>query len=483
LDDGHDTPALAEGDLVAGRYRIVRLLGQGGMGTVYEAEHGWTKRRVALKLLRAELSTNERVVSRFLREARACARLSHPNLVDVLDMGQDEHDGALFLAQELVEGDTLRERLRARGRLPVAEAIALTVAIARGLEAAHRAGIVHRDVKPENVMVSEAPDGSTAPKLIDFGVARELEPSNPSQTRTSLGVPIGTPLYMSPEQARAGGAIDHRSDIFSLGTVLYECLAGRTPYSGETVTMLLAHILTQPPPPLGEVAPWVSPALCSVVMTALAREPSARFESAEAFARALEALSPESLERPIAPPAAPAHGSLLEPASVPSTLADEPPRRATVTAPSSAPRARARASGPAALVTIAIVTVAGFVTARATVLAPARANTGSPDQPAPRPATTPLSAPRVESTPNTITQRVLTPPTVAVVATSSPRVTSTASERGTTARRTRTSPRAGERDGGLATSVGSATANARALEPAVPGASERGTWLRPVVPQ
>jgi serine/threonine protein kinase len=290
-----DSIPLAEGDLVAGRYRIVRMLGEGGMGAVYEAEHGWTRRRVALKVLRPSLAANDKIVKRFLREARACAKLSHPNLVEVLDMGQDEHDGLLFLAQELVEGESLRQAINGRGPLPPRDAVMIGIAIARALSVVHRAGIVHRDVKPDNIMLLSKQDAISGAKLIDFGIARELVPSELSSTATSLGVPIGTPLYMSPEQARASGAIDHRSDLYSLSAVLFECLSGRTAHEGESVTVLLANLLTRDPMPLSVAAPRVHPALAALVMRGLSRALDERFRSADEMADALTALEDEAL--------------------------------------------------------------------------------------------------------------------------------------------------------------------------------------------
>ncbi|MFO0563533.1 MAG: serine/threonine-protein kinase [Polyangiales bacterium] len=281
---------LEEGDVVAGRYRVVRVLGSGGMGTVYEAEHAWTKRRVALKVLRPALAENEKIVQRFLREARACAKLTHPSLVEVLDMGQDEHDGMLFLAQELVAGVTLRAWLDERGTLALEDARSVSRAIGGALSVVHQAGIIHRDVKPENIMVERDARGVLVAKLIDFGVARELVPSDLSATRTSLGVPIGTPLYMSPEQARAAGAIDHRSDLYSLAAVIYECLSGATPHTGESVTVLLANILTCEPTPLSQRASGlVSPEVAAVVMKGLARDRAARFQSAREWEVAFDA--------------------------------------------------------------------------------------------------------------------------------------------------------------------------------------------------
>lgn len=289
IDESSDGSSgeLARGELVAGRYRIERVLGRGASGTVYEAEHQWTHRRVALKVLRSEWSTHERIVSRFLREARVCAELSHPSLVAVLDMGQDEHDGLLYLAQELVEGETLRALLDARGKLEVDETLRIIGDIAGALAVVHAAGLVHRDIKPENIIVCPlGSEGSVRAKLIDFGVARELDRDS-THTRTQLGAVIGTPRYMSPEQARATGEIDARSDQYALSVVAYECLTGRTPHEGESASMLLANLLTQPPVAITRVRSALPVPVSRAVMRALSREPAERFESAVAFAEAL----------------------------------------------------------------------------------------------------------------------------------------------------------------------------------------------------
>ncbi len=293
IDDGDDaTSELSEGELVAERYRIIRVLGRGATGTVYEAEHQWTRRRVALKVLREGLSLNERVVSRFLREARVCAELSHPSLVAVLDMGQDEHDGLLFLAQELVDGRTLRALIDERAPMSEAETIDVVEDIAEALGVVHDAGLVHRDVKPENIIVCPPDEqGRSRAKLIDFGIAREVDRDS-TQTRTQLGAILGTPRYMSPEQARATGEIDARSDQYSLAVVAYECLTGRTPHEGESTPLVLASLLTQPAPEIERVRRGISAPVASAVMRALSATPSQRFDSLRAFGAALRAPVP-----------------------------------------------------------------------------------------------------------------------------------------------------------------------------------------------
>ncbi|MBL8683079.1 MAG: serine/threonine protein kinase [Myxococcales bacterium] len=465
-----DKVQLAPGDMVADRYRIVRVLGEGGMGTVYEAEHGWTRRRVALKVLKPSLATNDKIVSRFLREARACSKIAHPNLVAVLDMGQDEHDGLLFLAQELVEGRTLRAVIAERGPLSLSEARAIIVPIAHALGAVHAAGIVHRDVKPENIMVlGEGPSRSA--KLIDFGVARELVPTDTSVTRTSLGVPIGTPLYMSPEQARASGVIDHRSDLYSLAAVLFECLTQTTPHTGETVTVLLANLLTQPAPSLRSLAPSVDPALDALVARALARDPSERFQRASDFVAALEALSASEipmqpgLDAPVAPAA-----TLVERDPSPAH-----PTRASSPAPSPVAPPRA-ASGRIVALAAPVVMALAFVVARSIRVshAPApsrvlRALDASPSD-APTQSADASIAPDAPDAPDVLST---TPPDARIDARDNePR------------RRITREARAGaDASAGASSAAADVARETPLLRAVVPDASAGRSWLLPVVPQ
>ena len=251
-----------------GPYRLLREIGGGGMGMVYEAEDTRLGRRVAVKLLPPEYSRDRRAKERFLREARAAAKVDHPNLCTVHDVG--ETDGRLYIILPLYEGETLRERLR-RGPLPLAEARKVAIQVAQGLERAHEAGIVHRDIKPANVMLTRRGEV----KILDFGIAR-LEGDAASITRT--GASWGTPAYMSPEQAR-GEPVDGRTDLWSLGVMLYEMVAGRRPFGGESLEAVVSAILTKEPEPLGRVRPEVPPELARVVERALAKDPAERYAS------------------------------------------------------------------------------------------------------------------------------------------------------------------------------------------------------------
>jgi serine/threonine protein kinase len=275
--------------VIGEKYHVVRLLGGGGMGNVYEAENSWTRRRVAVKMLRPELATDPESEQRFMREAQTASQLSHPHVVDVLDMGRDAATGALYIVQEFLIGEELRERLEARGALPPEEALALILPVMDGLAAAHAIGVIHRDLKPENIFLVKGPDGRVTPKLIDFGIAKALFPAE-RDFRTDIPQAIGTPGYMSPEQARGDVDIDARTDVWALGVVLFEMLSGRMPYNyNRNAEVMIAMVMTRDPAPLEEVAPTVSRDLCAVVNQALQRDKERRTPSVKALADALSA--------------------------------------------------------------------------------------------------------------------------------------------------------------------------------------------------
>ena len=272
-----------------GPYDIVSCIGAGGMGEVYRARDTRLGRDVAIKVLPAEFATDAERLRRFEREAKATAALSHPNILDVHDVGT--HEGVPYLVEELLEGESLRDRL-ARGPMPVREAVGIAVQVAHGLAAAHGKHIVHRDLKPANVFITS--EGTA--KILDFGIAKLVEsvPVGEADTltdaptgATDLGRVLGTIAYMAPEQAR-GMPVDPRADIFSFGVVLYEMFSGERPFRGETATDTVAAILTQEPPPLPEGVP---PALQGVVTQCLAKRPDQRFSSAHDLALALQSAS------------------------------------------------------------------------------------------------------------------------------------------------------------------------------------------------
>lgn len=275
-----------------GPYRIVAPLGAGGMGEVYRAHDPRLGRDVAVKLLPASMGDAPDAIERLKREARAVAALSHPGIVTVHDIG--EQDGQVYVVTEVLEGDTLRQRL-ARGPLPWRDAIDLAAAIARALAAAHGRGIVHRDLKPENVIVTTTGEV----KLLDFGVAKHLRPAtDASHAGTTLdltapGAAVGTLAYMAPEQLE-GRDVDHRADHFALGLVLYELVTGRHPFHGRTGPEVAAAILRDTPPPLSAVHPPVPAGLARVTARCLARDPAQRYAATADLALALDDVKADS---------------------------------------------------------------------------------------------------------------------------------------------------------------------------------------------
>jgi eukaryotic-like serine/threonine-protein kinase len=272
-------PALKESLGPRGRYRLVRRIASGGMGEVWEAEDTLLGRRVALKVLAEELATDPPAVRRFRREARATARLSHPHVTRVYDFVQD--DAAPFLVLELMDGQTLAARLHAAGPLPPREAARVAAEIADSLDAAHRAGIVHRDVKPSNVMLTAAGEV----KVMDFGIAAAWEDHS-----TTSGRLVATAAYVAPERV-AGRPATPAADVYSLGAVLYELLTGRPPFTGDSALEITRAHLDAEPTPVRELAPWVPPEIAAVCEAALAKEPHKRPAPAGVLANRLRALA------------------------------------------------------------------------------------------------------------------------------------------------------------------------------------------------
>ncbi|MEO6955057.1 MAG: serine/threonine-protein kinase, partial [Polyangia bacterium] len=262
------------GEIIDGRYRIERLLGTGGMGAVYEAEHIGIGKKVALKVLHPQFSRQADLVQRFRREALAASKVGHPNIVDVTDSGTTDHGDAYFVMERL-DGTDLADVLRHERRLAIDRTIAVGAQICRALQAAHQAGIIHRDLKPENIFLVSRDGQPDFVKVLDFGIAKSEDVAQVSRRLTTPGIAMGTPEYMAPEQA-AGKPVDGRVDIYSVGAILYEMLAGEPPHSGTSVMDILAKKATQPPEPLHDRNPSVPEALEHLIMSALERDPAAR---------------------------------------------------------------------------------------------------------------------------------------------------------------------------------------------------------------
>ena len=256
----------------AGHYDIERELGAGGMATVYLARDVKHDRRVAVKVLRSELAT-ALGPDRFSREIQIAAQLSHPHILPLHDSG--EADGLLYYVMPYVEGESLRDTLRREGQLPIHEAVRILREVADALAYAHSHGVVHRDIKPDNVMLSRR-----HAMVMDFGVARAMTAAGVG-TLTTVGVALGTPTYMAPEQATGELHIDHRADIYALGALAYEMLTGRPPFEGETVQAILSAQVLEPPEHVAKRRPSVSPQLAALVMRCLEKNPADRWQTAE----------------------------------------------------------------------------------------------------------------------------------------------------------------------------------------------------------
>ncbi len=274
------------GDMVEGRYRIIKTLGAGGMGTVFLAEHALIKRKVAIKILHQDLATNADVIERFMNEARAAGTLGHPNIVESTDMGFT-HEHVPYIVYEYLEGTLLTDEVYRVGGLPVRRAVRIAEQITSALHAAHNAGIVHRDLKSDNIFLTDKENALDHVKVLDFGVARFLEAPLAADTRQRNMI-MGTPEFMSPEQITAPDSVDKRADVYALGVILYEMLTARRPFSNDEDPRQLMHrIVNDEPPPL--MRPEVPHALQTIIVERmLAKDPNERFQSMQDVSAALE---------------------------------------------------------------------------------------------------------------------------------------------------------------------------------------------------
>ena len=271
------------GQTLRGTYRIVEVLDRGGMGMVFAAEHVRLKRKVAVKVLAQHLATIGNALARFHREAEIISQLQHPHIVHVIDFDTTS-EGAPYLVMELLEGESLAERLDREHRLPMTEAVRIASQAASALSAAHAASVVHRDLKPGNIFLVRMPGQPAFVKVLDFGISKNL---------TAAGLTgefdvLGTPDYMAPEQARGLTArVDHRADQFALSAITFEMLSGVLPFAGDDVGSVLSRVINDDPPPLSQVAPYLPAEIDPVLKRALSKDPAARFPTVGDFAAAL----------------------------------------------------------------------------------------------------------------------------------------------------------------------------------------------------
>jgi eukaryotic-like serine/threonine-protein kinase len=267
------------GATLAGKYRIDSRLNEGGMGTVYRATHVLMEKTVAIKVLRPSLAADEKIVARFSREARAASRISHPNALSVTDFGEDEN-GIVFLVMEYLSGRTLKQVIRDEGPLPLQRVVEIIRQVGDALNAAHAQGVVHRDLKSDNIMLVDTTMAGDHAKVLDFGIAKINEPEGKRDTElTAPNLVIGTPQYMSPEQCSQDSEIDARSDIYSLGVILYEMLVGHVPFSADSPTMVMMKHLQEPVPSVLEERSDLPASIGRVIARAMAKLPANRYQT------------------------------------------------------------------------------------------------------------------------------------------------------------------------------------------------------------
>src|SRR5262252_6373122 len=284
-DDDKELPSMSPDTVIGGKYRVEQMIGRGGMGSVWSAVHLGLGQRVAIKLISRRYANSREARHRFDIEAKAAAQLRSRHVVQVFDNGETS-DGTPYIVMELLEGESLDQRI-SRGPIAVDEALRILTQVGRALSRAHSMGIVHRDLKPENIFLTHShdDDGEVA-KVLDFGIAK-IKAQDGSDSATRTGAVLGTPLFMSPEQARALRSVDHRTDVYSFGIVAYTMLTGQPAFNGESFGDILVAICTHPLPSMRAAAPWLPPAIDEWLARACAREPAQRFSSIEQEVSAL----------------------------------------------------------------------------------------------------------------------------------------------------------------------------------------------------
>ena len=383
-----DPPPLPEGTIIAGKLRVVRQLGMGGMGAVYEVEHEFTKHRRALKMLHAEMLEHPMVVARFIREASAAGHIGNPHIVETFDAGKLD-GGEPYIVMEMLQGETLADRLEKVRRLALPELVDVIRQACDGIQAAHDAGIVHRDLKPENIFIVDK-DGKPFVKILDFGVSK-FDPTltGGADGTSKEGSALGTPYYMSPEQVDGDKDLDARTDVYALGVILYQCACGKRPFKADALPKLAVLIHEGKPAPLSERRPELPTGFVEVVHKAMARDRDLRFPTPRELGAALDPFSAAALDATMLETSA-IRGSSKPPPAVPVVARSEPPHEPTqdakrpgltvggsalsVVAPDAAPRVGEQKKSRGGL--FAVVGIGGALLAAATVVVVGRGSTG-----------------------------------------------------------------------------------------------------------
>jgi serine/threonine-protein kinase len=315
--------SLEPGQMIDGKYRIVKMIGEGGMGAVYLGENVRINRKVAIKVLHAAYTGNEEVMQRFEREAQAAGRIGNDHILEVLDIGQLA-DGDHFIIMEFLEGEPLSGRIKSRGRLTPSEATPILRQVLEGLHAAHTAGIIHRDLKPDNIFILREKAGvHDYVKIIDFGISKFNQLAGDGMKMTRTGAVMGTPYYMSPEQASGSAEADQRSDIYSVGVMLYEAVTGRVPFDAGTFNQLMFKIVLSEVPPPETIVPDLDPAFSSIIAKSMTRDLTQRFQTTQEFIRALDAWTHSGASVSVPPAADAAAAGLLPAGSARSAMGSQ----------------------------------------------------------------------------------------------------------------------------------------------------------------
>jgi len=275
---------LLPGTVIADRYKIIRLIGEGGMGVVYEAQHTSIGRRVALKIVHKEFSSNAVAIERFQQEAKVAATIGHLNICEVMDFGVTD-DGMAYIVMEYLEGESLAKILEREGKLPPDVAIGILMQILEALEEVHAKGILHRDLKPENVFITNIKGHGGVVKILDFGISKVMKPGSDSMRLTQTGAMVGTPYYMSPEHVRAKDDIDQRTDLYACGVILYEMVTGEVPFKGAGYSQIIAAILEDPFPDPEKLTPGLPPGIVDFIRWGMQRDREKRPQTAAEYGR------------------------------------------------------------------------------------------------------------------------------------------------------------------------------------------------------